>query len=316
MTEKWRVYLPIMGVKFRNGYKEFDIGNIKFCYTNAEEMGLGDPYGNYPNVSKNTEYLCVSTEVEADKDNSIDFALEYIEDALSVIRFAITHGWGILPPMGIITARKFPKYSEVLAKCNNGKGYREPLYPKRRQYEFRITPEEVIKWEKLYAREILDLLLKKHQGVVLTPLDEMIVNVLVWCGSSIEDVHPRDALLRGVTAVESIVQYKCHIQGAGKISKYFREYAAVLLCMYENSPASFQTYSKFFKQIYEIRCSISHGGSFSNEEYLTILMRIEKERLIHKVCLSALLLWKEVTNMNDFYNKIEQERLRYQLARW
>lgn len=202
--------------------------------------------------------------------------------------------------MNIITKRKLWTYSQIYSINNDVPENSESLRlsPGLRGYDYRLTTEHVIDFEKNHISELLNTLLSIHKREEVNELDLLITKSTTWCGLMLEDVFYRDRFLRGVTALEALIE-KSTMKGIGN---KFRTLGSKLFSL-ANSQPDIHTVREDLKHIYSARCNISHGGQFAGNEFGVSLM--EFEFIITNICYSAVQLWKKSSSVEDFYAKID-----------
>lgn len=283
----WKIALPIEGIK-----------------TNLDNIGFGPitifrlRKNLFPEISEannNSLAIGLNSDDKFKFDSEFD-NVSFLEDALAIFRLYVCQRVHSMAALNIITKRKLWTYSELFEInitdpiLSNSVG----LMPGGRIYEYRLTEGDISFFNQKRFPDILHLLYKLHKKESVSPLDKLITKSSVWAGQMLEDTFYRDRFLRGVTALETIVE-KSPIKG---ISKKFREFGANLYFKFDKSYTQ-KSLQESLKEIYKLRCNISHAGDLSFGISQAIF-----DDLISQICFNAIEVWMEVNSLDEFYKEI------------
>lgn len=290
-TNNWQIALPITGLK--TNIAPLKIGPIMIIRLKLE-LFPGSTTKNSGGLA-----IAINSEGKFSHESELD-VIEFLEDALGILRVFVAKRMNNgLPALNIITKRKLWTYSEVYSLNIDSPKDSEvtPLSPAGRGYDYRLTEEHLAEFEANHISELLYTLFKLHKKEPVDELDLLITKSATWCGLMLEDVFYRDRFLRGVTALEALIE-KSTMQGIGN---KFRTLGSKLYNAAKSQP-DIETVKEDLKLIYGARCNISHGGQFAGNEFGVSLG--EFEYLITQICYSAIQLWKRSSSIVDFYGKI------------
>ena len=187
------------------------------------------------------------------------------------------------------------------------------MVPAYRMATLRIRQTDIDWWKRIEIDRRVRILRAKYANQPVPALDDMICSALVWCGAMWEETHDRDALLRGITALETISNRGT----GGGIGKKFREYGTALIYPLSApiSDTSPQMLRDRLKALYESRCNISHGSIIDNAEYRkwTELKdgMLGGMNVMHVACQNAAGLAREVGDIAEFFGRLDGIRQEY-----
>jgi len=283
----WKIALPIEGIKT-------NLDNVHFGPITIFRLRKN----LFPEIS-DENYNSLAIGLNSDekfKFNSEFDCIDFLEDALAIFRLYVCQRVHSMAALNIITKRKLWTYSELfeINITDSGLSNSVQLKPGGRIYEYRLTEEHITLFNQKRLPDILQLLFRLHKKESVSPLDELITKSSMWGGQMLEDTFYRDRFLRGVTALETIVE-KSPIKG---ISRKFRELGAKLYFKFDKSYTR-ESLEESLKEIYKLRCNISHAGDISFGISQAIF-----DNLMSQICFNAIEVWMEVNTLDEFYNEI------------
>jgi hypothetical protein len=283
----YKIALPIEGIKT-------NLDNIQFGPITIFRLRKN----LLPEISEenyNSLAIGLNSDDKFKFDSEFD-SISFLEDALAIFRLFVCQRVDSMAALNIITKRKLWTYSELfeINLTNPTLSNSVRLKPGGRIYEYRLTEEHIAYFNQKRLPYILQLLFKLHKKESVSPLDELITKSSMWGGQMLEDTFYRDRFLRGVTALEAIVE-KSPIKG---ISKKFTEFGAKLYFKFDKSYTQ-ESLEESLKEIYKLRCNISHAGDLSFGISQAIF-----DDLMSQICFNALEVWMEVNSLDEFYNEI------------
>lgn len=292
MNKKYQFLLPITGIK--TNLKIVDFGMVKIIRLNKNNTLSLDEQ----DVSKLA--LCLYIDKIPNDDEAFEL-VEFLENALSIIRLFVFRSMHELAALNIISERKLWSYGNYYINnlTNITNSSKANMYPGGRNYEFRVNNEIINLFKQHYIDELIQLLYNYHNNIKLSEKDELIIKVVCWAGNMLEDTFYRDRFLRGITAIEALVE-----KAQGKsISSKFRNIGSNLYTIFNDTGnKDINTIQESLKNFYKARCNISHGGEMINNNFGGDLSYFA--HIVGTIAINAIIVWSESNNLKEFYSKI------------